>query len=84
MSTALFVVIYSRKTWWVDFEGKAHGPYESRGEAMVEGRQHAQYSAHMGRASEVLVPDDNGRYHVVWSSGTQPHAAAEMTPSAAE
>jgi len=68
MSRALYVVIRSREQWWVDFEGKPHGPYASLNEATQEGRELAQYAAHMGRISELLVPDDEGRYRVVWTS----------------
>ncbi|HWA20290.1 MAG TPA: hypothetical protein VG757_14975 [Devosia sp.] len=68
MATALYLVILSRGKWYVDFEGKAHGPFESREAAALEGRQLAQFTAHMGRASEVLVPDNDGKYWVVWDS----------------
>jgi hypothetical protein len=79
MTRALYVVILSRGDWWVDFEGKAHGPFSSREEAGEEACQLAQYLAHMGRESEVLVPDDSGRHRVMWTSGAErvPHRAAE-------
>jgi hypothetical protein len=76
MPKALYVVIFSREQWWVDFEGRAHGPYASRESAAEEGRQLARFSAHSGRGSEVLVPDDRGRYRVVWESANEPHTAA--------
>jgi hypothetical protein len=82
MSRALYVVILSRDSWWVDFEGKAHGPFPTREVATSEAKQLAQFSAHSGRASEVLVPDDTGRHRVVWESAYEyppqmPHRAAE-------
>jgi hypothetical protein len=46
----------------------------SRDAAAEEARHLAQYSAHSGRESEVLVPDDAGRHHVVWSSAREPNA----------
>lgn len=76
MARALFVVIMSRNSWWVDFEGKAYGPFASREMAAEEARHLAQFSAHSGRESEVLVPDETGRYRVVWSSAQEPHAGA--------
>jgi len=82
MASALFVVILSRSDWWVDFEGKAHGPFASREAAADEARHLAQYSAHSGRESEVLVPDDSGRHRVVWSSAHEAHAGD--LPRAAE
>ncbi len=71
MATALYVVILSRGKWYVDFEGKAHGPYDTRETAALEARQLAQFAAHMERASEVLVPDEHGKYWVIWSSRDQ-------------
>lgn len=77
MSRALFVVIHSQGNWWVDVEGKAHGPYGTRQEAGEEAIQLARYAVHMGRGSEVLVPDDAGRHHVIWTSD-----GSEQRPSA--
>jgi hypothetical protein len=34
----------------------------------MEARSQAQYMSHMDRASEVLVPDAEGKFWVVWSS----------------
>lgn len=76
MPRALYVVIHSQEKWWVDFEGKAHGPFASLEDAADEGRQLARYSAHAGRASELLVPDHNGRYSVAWTSENEPHSTA--------
>ena len=82
MSRALYLVIHSQGNWWVDFEGKAHGPFPSRETAALEAKHLAQFSAHSGRASEVLVPDTYGRHRVVWASSQEfppqaPHKAAE-------
>ena len=68
VSTALYIVIHSRGKWWVDFEGRAHGPHDTREAAAMEARNQAQFSAHMNRPSEVLVPDADGRFWVVWNS----------------
>ena len=68
MTTALYIVIESRGKWWVDFEGRAHGPHDSREKAALEARNQAQFMAHMDRPSEVLVPDAEGKYWVIWNS----------------
>lgn len=68
MTTALYIVIESLGKWWVDFEGRAHGPHDSREKAALEGRNQAQFMAHMDRPSEVLVPDAEGKYWVIWNS----------------
>ena len=76
MPRALYVVIHSHQKWWVDFEGKAHGPFLSLEEAAEEGRQLARFAAHAGRASELLIPDERGRYSVIWTSEHEPHSTA--------
>jgi hypothetical protein len=76
MPRALYVVIRSQQKWWVDFEGKAHGPFTSLEAATDEGRQLARFAAHAGRASELLIPDERGRYSVVWRSEDEPHSSA--------
>lgn len=68
VATALYIVIQSRGKWWVDFEGRAHGPHDTREAAALEARSQAAFMAHMARPSEVLVPDGNGKYWVVWNS----------------
>ena len=78
MARALFVVILSRNSWWVDFEGKAYGPFASREHAAEEARDLAQYSPHSGRESEVLVPDDSGRHRVAWTSGDEPQSGGSL------
>ena len=84
MAKALYLVIKSRDSWWVDFEGKAHGPYGTLEIAALEARSLARFQAHSGREAEVLVPDQHGKYWVIWSSlhdtgdgrGITPHRAA--------
>jgi hypothetical protein len=68
MATALYIVIESQGRWWVDFEGRPHGPHETREAAAIEARNQAQFMSHMNRPSEVLVPDGEGRYWMVWNS----------------
>ena len=68
MAKALYIVIFSQGKWWVDFEGRAHGPHPTREVAALEARNQAQFSAHMDRPCDVLVPDAGGRYWVVWDS----------------
>jgi hypothetical protein len=68
LAWALYIVIQSQGQWWVDFEGRPHGPHPTREAAALEARNQAQFSAHMDRPSEVLVPDGDGKYWVVWNS----------------
>jgi len=66
----------------VDFEGRSHGPHDTREAAALEARNQAQFSAHMNRASEVLVPDAEGKFWVVWNS-RDAHAGTPRRVSAA-
>jgi len=68
MAKALYLVIHSQEKWWVDFEGTPHGPFETREKAAIEAGNLARFQLHSGREAEVLVPDGDGRYWVVWSS----------------
>jgi hypothetical protein len=68
MGRALYLVIQSRESWWVDIEGKAHGPFASRESAALEARSLARMQVHTGREAQVLVPDGDGKYWVIWSS----------------
>lgn len=43
MGTALYIVLQSRGKWWVDFEGKSTGPFESRDAAAIEAKSQAQF-----------------------------------------
>ena len=66
----------------MDFEGRSHGPHDTREAAALEARNQAQFSAHMNRASEVLVPDAEGKFWVVWNS-SDAHAGTPRRVSAA-
>ncbi len=68
MGKALFIVIFSRDNWWVDFEGKAFGPFQNRELAALEARTRAGSISRLGRICEVVVPDDKGQHWVIWSS----------------
>lgn len=76
MTSSLYVVIESRNKWWVDLEGKAHGPYASPQQAIEEGRSLARFAAHSGKHSELLAQNEQGRYVVLWDSEKEPHAAS--------
>lgn len=71
MARALYVVIFSRDSWWVDFEGKAYGPFASKDIAAAEAKHLAQFAAHSGKSTEVLVPDETGRHRVIWESAIE-------------
>ena len=49
----------------------------------MEARNQAQFTAHMNRPSEVLVPDSNGKYWVVWNSRNADRGRANQRRTAA-
>jgi hypothetical protein len=75
MKTCWFVVIESRGAWWVDCEGRAFGPLESREEAQDYARKLAETYGDPERRSDVWVPDDQGKLRLTWS-GPAPARAA--------
>ena len=85
MAKALYLVIFSRERWWVDFEGESTGPFESREAAALEARTLGRGRAQSGREAEVLVPDGEGKYWVIWSSRyDRPDAAGSFVPLTSE
>jgi hypothetical protein len=75
MPSSLYVVIESLGKWWVDLEGKAHGPYSSKAVAIEEGRSLARFAAHAGKHSELLAQNETGRFIVLWDSVKEPYGA---------
>lgn len=80
MGKALFIVIFSRDSWWVDFEGKAFGPFQNRELAALEARTRAGSISRLGRVCEVVVPDDKGQQWVIWSSEAAGPDSAPFVP----
>jgi hypothetical protein len=66
MLTCLYVVIKSRGSWWVDCEGKALGPVDTREEAADYAVKAAELFGDPTRRWEVMVPDDAGKYSLYW------------------
>ena len=66
MKTCWFIVIESMGSWWVDCEGKAYGPFESRDDAQSQARRIAMTYGDDGRRSEVFAPTDQGSHRLIW------------------
>lgn len=67
MQTCWFVVIRTPSAWWVDCEGKAYGPFDTREAAAAEAVRLAEAFGDPERRSDVYVPDETGRLQLVWS-----------------
>ena len=71
MKTCWFIVIHSMGDWWVDCEGKAYGPFETRDEAKIEAIRIAITYGDADRRSEVFVTDENGTPRRIWAAPLQ-------------
>ena len=68
-------MIESRGAWWVDCEGRAFGPLDSRREAADYALKLAETHRDPTRRSDVWVPDQNGKLRLEWS-GQEPARVA--------
>jgi hypothetical protein len=73
MKSCWFVVIRAPTAWWVDCEGKAYGPFETREEAAESAVHLARAFGDPERRSDVYVPDDSQKLRLVWSGPPRPH-----------
>lgn len=68
MTTAIFIVIFSRGKWWIDLNGKARGPFLTRDSAQLEAISLATGFATKGRRAEVQVAEPGEKNRIVWQS----------------
>ncbi|RUT32961.1 hypothetical protein EMQ25_07480 [Arsenicitalea aurantiaca] len=80
MAKALYIVLQSRGQWWIDLEGRAFGPFANREAARREAIDLAKFLSHTGRSSEVMVPDEEGAYRLVWESARESSLARSVQP----
>lgn len=71
MKSCWFIVIRTPSAWWVDCEGKAYGPFETRELAASNAVHLGQAFGDPGRRSDVYVPDDEDKLTLVWSGMPQ-------------
>ena len=69
--TALFIVIFANKKWWIDLNGKARGPFLSRESAEQDAIILAKGFAKDGRRAEVQVAEPGKKRHIVYQSAEQ-------------
>lgn len=66
MAIGLFLVVRVKEQWWIDFEGQAHGPLETRDAATAKAHELAAAARRFGRMAEVMAPDEaEHHWHVV-------------------
>ena len=71
MTTALFIVIFANKKWWIDLNGKARGPFLSREGAEQDAISLAKTFAKDGRRAEVQVAEPGKKRRIAYQSAEQ-------------
>jgi hypothetical protein len=66
MQTNWFIIIEARGAWWIDNEGTQYGPFPSKQAAGTEALSIARTFGDRSRRSQVYVPDERGRHHMIW------------------
>jgi hypothetical protein len=66
MRTAWFIVVKSGDAWWVDFEGRAHGPYGDLDMAKIEAISLARSFNDRERQAVVYAPDEEGVHRAIF------------------
>jgi hypothetical protein len=67
-STCLYIVLYSLNKWWVDCEGREHGPFTTQEAAGRSALEIARLFGDIERPWEVLSRGEDGFYRVIGSS----------------
>lgn len=67
MKTCWFIVIESMGDWWVDCEGKAYGPFETKDDAEYEAKYIAMTYGDQARRAQVFAAEENGAHRLIWS-----------------
>jgi hypothetical protein len=63
--TSVYIVLRSQGRWWIDIDGRTHGPFESRDEAM-EGVIALITVFDVSEQPQVYAPDQDGHQRRYW------------------
>jgi hypothetical protein len=66
--TCLYIILRSLEKWWVDCEGREHGPFTSQEAAGKSALEIARIFGDIERPWEVLAKNEDGFYRVIGSS----------------
>ncbi|HEY4202634.1 MAG TPA: hypothetical protein VGM83_18945 [Devosiaceae bacterium] len=61
MAISLVIVIRSRHSWWVDWEGRPYGPMQTVEEAIASARRLISLYGEESRRYEIYAPDEHGK-----------------------
>lgn len=69
MDRVQYVVSLYQGAWFVAFQGRRYGPYDSQAEAI----ETAVKAAHQVPNSQVVVQGEDNRIRTEWTYGNDPH-----------
>jgi hypothetical protein len=67
-NTCLYIILRSLEKWWVDCEGREHGPFTTQEAAGRSALEIARIFGDIERPWEVLSKGEDGFYRVIGSS----------------
>lgn len=76
MPHARYAIIPHEGGWMINIDGKNYGPYTTQSAALRDAVDTAQKAGKGGFEAQVLVQQDDGRFHVEWTYGTDPYPPA--------
>ncbi len=68
MKPARYVIVQVREFWWIDFEGKPNGPFDSATEAVRNAIDIAHFLGDEERPQQVFVSIGGRKLQLAWSS----------------
>lgn len=68
MPTAIYIVLFARDAWWVDLNGRSHGPYDTCEQAKEEALARATATSQNGGRSEVRLSGPDHHNELLYQS----------------
>jgi hypothetical protein len=69
MAIAQYIFKTSEGQWWINHDGKRHGPYATQQSAMNLAVKTAQKAGIAGRSTRVFVQGRDGKFRTEWTYG---------------
>jgi hypothetical protein len=75
MSSSVYIVLKSGDRWWVDYDGRPSGPFETEEEAHAAAMARATTFGDPSHPAEIYAPGPDGRFRLVFSRPSQSKAS---------
>lgn len=75
MASSVYIVLKSGDRWWVDYDGRTSGPFETEDEAHAAAVARATTFGDPSRPAEIYAPDSDGRFRLIFSRPSQSKAS---------